>query len=85
MGSGYSTFTGSAVGSKIVNVDKSRRGGESTLTIYSCKNSQDLATALNINASVAGSSSWRSFDAKIKFMESLKISSTTITILVFAT
>lgn len=85
VGSGYSTFTGSAAGSKIINVDKSTRGGESTLTIYSCKNSQDLATALDINASVAGSSGWGSFDAKMKFMESLKTSSTTITILVSAT
>jgi jacalin-like lectin domain-containing protein len=79
---GYNTFT-SAGRSTAVEGD-SRSGGANAQTFYEvCYDISSLRRALNVSASVSASFGFGSVDAKSSFVESLNITNTSVTIVVY--
>lgn len=84
LGQGYNTFTGSALPSSAVKGTTATNGVTNSLYCKVCKSTEELHSALNISAAVSANFGFDSVDAKTKFVSSLNITSTAVTVVVYA-
>lgn len=84
IGNGYKTLFQSAMGSQVQITGIDPGTAKSTMEISVCSSTTELYKALGISASVAASSSFGSFEARVDFVNQIQISATSVAVLVVA-
>ncbi|KAH8801807.1 hypothetical protein F5884DRAFT_807927 [Xylogone sp. PMI_703] len=84
VGQGYNTFLATAMPS-LVDTNTSSSASIFTPSVSICTSSHDVYNSLSIDASIAMNTLWGSFEDKMKYIKSLRITSTSVVILVTAT
>lgn len=84
IGDGYNSFTSSAFPSAVAVQVNDSAGGRIQANVSICKSTTEVENNLEIKSSAELGTPWGSFKERVDFANSLKMTSTTLTVLVFA-